>query len=356
MTESTQQKEAFSKTLPDGFYLDPADLDGLRSYLRYMGWLGEGERLESADKAGEGNMNLTLRLSTSRRSFILKQSRPWVEKYPQIEAPESRALVEIAFYETAGSRPALRDAMPKLLGSDPDSRVVALEDLGAARDFTGLYAGGRLSLEELDELVSYLVALHPPFDEEWGEAAEANRERFTNRAMRALNHEHIFRLPLAADNGLDLNAFTPGLQAAAEPLKKDTAYIERVTKLGEIYLADGDSLVHGDFFPGSWLRTDEGLRIIDPEFCFLGTLSFDLGFMLGHLYLADQPPSLGEYFLSRYQEMASSLSDSQLALARQFAGVEVMRRLIGVAQLPLTCGLDEKKELLDLSRQLVLAR
>jgi 5-methylthioribose kinase len=144
MTESTQQKEAFSKTLPDGFYLDPADLDGLRSYLRYMGWLGEGERLESADKAGEGNMNLTLRLSTSRRSFILKQSRPWVEKYPQIEAPESRALVEIAFYETAGRRPALRDAMPKLLGSDPDSRVVALEDLGAARDFTGLYAGGRL--------------------------------------------------------------------------------------------------------------------------------------------------------------------------------------------------------------------
>ncbi len=356
MGESTKQKETFSEILPAGFYLDPADLPGLRSYLRHMGWLGEGERLESADKAGEGNMNLTLRLSTSRRSFILKQSRPWVEKYPQIEAPENRALVEIAFYETAGLRPALRDAMPKLLGSDPDSRVVALEDLGAGRDFTDLYAGGCLSMEELDELVCYLVALHPPFDEEWGEAAETNRERFTNRAMRALDHEHIFRLPLASDNGLDLNAFTPGLQAAAGPLKKDAAYVERVTQLGELYLADGESLVHGDYFPGSWLRTDEGLRIIDPEFCFLGTFAFDLGFMLGHLYLADQPASLRDRFLSRYREKASGVSDGQLALARQFAGVEIMRRLIGVAQLPLTCGLERKKELLDLSRELVLFR
>ena len=37
-----------------------------------------------------------------------------------------------------------------------------------------------------------------------------------------------------------------------------------------------------------------------------------------------------------------------------FAGVEVMRRLIGVAQLPLTYGLDVKRRLLDVSRCLVL--
>ena len=119
MTESAQQKEAFSKTLPDGFYLDPADLTGLQSYMRHMGWLGEGERLESAGKAGEGNMNLALRIRTSRRSLILKQSRAWVEKYPQIAAPVDRALVETAFYETVAASPSIRDAMPLLLGADP---------------------------------------------------------------------------------------------------------------------------------------------------------------------------------------------------------------------------------------------
>ncbi len=38
----------------------------------------------------------------------------------------------------------------------------------------------------------------------------------------------------------------------------------------------------------------------------------------------------------------------------QLAGVEVMRRLIGYAQLPLGCGLTERRALLDLSKELVL--
>jgi hypothetical protein len=48
-------------------------------------------------------------------------------------------------------------------------------------------------------------------------------------------------------------------------LKGDTAFGTRVNELGEIYLADGAQLVHGDFFPGSWLRTPHGPMIIDPE-------------------------------------------------------------------------------------------
>jgi phosphatidylserine/phosphatidylglycerophosphate/cardiolipin synthase-like enzyme len=44
--------------------------------------------------------------------------------------------------------------------------------------------------------------------------------------------------------------------------------------------------------------------------------------------------------------------DGRLMLG--FAGVEIMRRLLGVAQLPLAYGLDVKRHLLDLSRSLVL--
>jgi 5-methylthioribose kinase len=46
--------------------------------------------------------------------------------------------------------------------------------------------------------------------------------------------------------------------------------------------------------------------------------------------------------------------DDRLVLG--FAGVEIMRRLIGVAQLPLPYGLDVKSRLLALSAHLVLAR
>ena len=40
---------------------------------------------------------------------------------------------------------------------------------------------------------------------------------------------------------------------------------------------------------------------------------------------------------------------------RSFAGVEIMRRLVGGAQLPLGYGIDDKTRLLALARDLVLA-
>ncbi len=322
-------------------FLDPSDISSLERYAKGRGFISADESLVSAEKAGEGNMNLTLRLKTETRSFILKQARPWVEKYPHIPAPDSRALVETAFYETATTRTTLRDAMPKLLASDPDARVLVLEDLGEARDFTSLYSGERLSHADLDALVSYLVTLHV----RWKKLPKI----FANREMRVLNHEHIFRLPLQPDNGIDLEAFTDGLQAASELLKRDSTYVERVTELGELYLSDGEILVHGDYFPGSWLRTTDGVRVIDPEFCFIGPAAFDVGFMLGHLYLASQPEELIDRVLSSYGADVSTAT-----LSRQFAGVEIMRRLIGVAQLPLGYGIEKKRELLELSQKLVL--
>lgn len=44
------------------------------------------------------------------------------------------------------------------------------------------------------------------------------------------------------------------------------------------------------------------------------------------------------------------------ALLNQYAGVEIMRRLIGVAQLPLRLSLEAKRELLTRSRALFCAR
>ena len=37
----------------------------------------------SAVRAGDGNMNCTVRVTTGTGTLIVKQSRPWVEKYPR---------------------------------------------------------------------------------------------------------------------------------------------------------------------------------------------------------------------------------------------------------------------------------
>jgi len=130
--------------------------------------------------------------------------------------------------------------------------------------------------------------------------------------------------------------------------------VAAVETLGRVYLRDGGTLLHGDFFPGSWLRTAEGPRIIDPEFCFLGAPEFDVGVLVAHLLLADQPPAIVDRALTGYAERIGTRPDeASRALVMRFAGVEMMRRLIGVAQLPLTASLARKRTWLRQVREMV---
>ncbi len=324
------------------YLLDESDFEGCTQILKERQILDNSEHILDLSKAGDGNMNLTLRIDTNKRSFILKQARSWVEKYPEIAAPSERSLVETAFYEYIQTQSALKAIMPQLIGNDQKSRILVIEDLENSTDLTSLYSGDYLSESEVATLISFLKILHQPL-------TDLDKEIFRNRQMRALNHEHIFQLPLEPDNGIELDSVTNGLQKAADSLKKDRVYVEKIVELGETYLADGCSLVHGDFFPGSWLRTPNGIRIIDPEFCFTGTPSFDIGVMLAHLFLSNQPEGILRYVRSAY-----SADTPILTLANGFAGAEIMRRLIGVAQLPLDVPISKKRELLDLSYHLVL--
>jgi 5-methylthioribose kinase len=343
---STETEVASS--YPGTFFLDRNNLAGIDEYLRGRKWIDSGEVVRRAERAGEGNMNCTLRIQTSERGFILKQARPWVEKYPHIPAPWNRAKAEAGFYQQVQANGQVSSHMPKLLGFDSVDRVLMLEDLGSAQDFTFVYGNGGSSVEEADLgiLVHYLVALHRSF-------RDCNlAEIFSNTEMRALNHEHIFALPLRHDNGLDLEGITPGLTSLALELQSDSGYQEQVKALGECYLGDSRNgcLVHGDYFPGSWLKLEQRLYVIDPEFCFYGPPEWDIGVMIGHLCLA----GVQEQLIAGVSNLYTAAMPVKIALIRKFAGVEIMRRLIGVAQLPLRCDLNEKRRLLELSRRLVV--
>lgn len=334
----------FAAAHPGVLLLEAGDRAGVEGYLLARDLVAGGELPSRIERAGPGNMNLTLRVALRGRSLILKQGRPWVEKYDHIAAPWGRTLIEGRFYEAVRSVPAVSSRMPELLALDPDNHVLVLADAGAAGDFTSLYAGRAVSEADLAELLGWLSALA-------GVAIpDELRSGFANRAMRQLNHQHIFSLPLAEQNGLDLDRISAGLARAADELKGDRAYCGRVRQLGTQYLADGSRLVHGDYFPGSWVRAADGIRIVDPEFCFLGVREFDYGVTLAHLALARAGIETARQVLA-----ASGRERLDEAAVLGFAGVEIMRRLIGVAQLPLAYGLDGKRRLLEVSRSLAMA-
>ncbi|MBY0305735.1 MAG: phosphotransferase [Sphingomonas sp.] len=305
-------------------WLTAADVALIADRLRALGWLAPDEALSDVTTAGDGNLNLVLRVSAGSRSAILKQARPWVEKYPTIAAPVARSAVEASFYRLVHAAPALGAFMPQLLGVDPAWHLLLLEDVGRQADSAALYHRASADPAARARLVAFMAGLHA--------LAVPHAAMPDNRAMLVLNHAHIFTLPFAqADRDLAATA----------------------SLLGDRYLLGAGPLLHGDFFPGAWVYGDDGVKVIDPEFCLFGPPEFDLGVMVAHLIVAGDEVDAPNALSAAYQSASGGAVDA--ALVGRFAGIELWRRLHGVAPLPAPIDDQQKAALTALAARLIRA-
>jgi len=321
----------FKGIYPEKFFLNFSKSD-LADYLHNRNWLQNNEQIDGLERAGEGNMNCVVRVKTNQRSFIIKQARPWVEKYPHIDAPVERNSIETRYLELMGADKELGVQTPELLGSDSDNFILIIKDLGG-QPYSFLYEDGRkLMREDCKSMMAYISRLH-----------RLNPTNFPkNSAMRTLNHEHIFHFPFVEGNGFNLDDIQVGLEDISLNYKRNLVLKQKIDALGMLYLGEGKTLIHGDYYPGSWLNTESGFKVIDPEFSHIGYPEFDLGIMIAHLLMTGQAEEILPA-MSRYS--GGNIVDNDLIAG--FAGTEILRRLLGVAQLPLKLTLESKKALMD---------
>lgn len=350
----------------------PENRPAVEAHLQSLGWLAPEEPLLSLAPPAMGNMNRTLRAETPTRTFILKQAVPFVARYPEIPAPVNRLDVESAFYSAVSTCPALAMRTPRILGEDRPNHLLCMTDLGQGPDFLSLYEAETESPVrtgnnggQLTAVVYWLWKLHAlSLESRVEETIEQTFEQagkpvrgttvLENRAMRVLNHAHIFDIPLQADNGLALSSELRQIQRA---YANDAELKQSARALGAIYLGKADHasatvLLHGDYYPGSWLKHQTmGVMVIDPEFAFPGPPEFDVGVLIAHLTMAGLEQTEVMMLLRSY--VTPPRFSYPLALA--FAGMEIIRRLLGVAQLPLTANEETKTGWLQAARSMVTA-
>ena len=311
-------------------------VDDLNNYLKNkLNFLNKSEALIRTEIAGEGNMNVVMRLKTNQRSFILKQSRTFVRKYPDIIAPLNRIDVEYNFYRQIGSH----SFFPKILKYVPTNHLLIIEDLGDCEDLTSIYKSGEVSQDFIQQLTNGLLHIHQQL---------IPKEYPKNRILRKLNHQHIFIFPFK-NNGFSLDNIQEGLEVLAKPFKNDKVLKNKIYRAGKSYMQNGDTLLHGDYYPGSWMRVGERLYIIDPEFSFAGPKEFDLGIMAAHLILASGQNSVFDQVCEAYRNKVN------VEQVQTYCGIEIIRRLIGLAQLPMERTLEQKKNLLNLAKEYILS-
>lgn len=78
----------------------------------------------------------------------------------------------------------------------------------------------------------------------------------------------------------------PYLDATAALLRTDDRLKLRVGRLKHAYMTRGEALAHGDLHTGSLMVTGDDTRVIDFELAGYLPLGYDLGILLGHLFMS----------------------------------------------------------------------
>jgi 5-methylthioribose kinase len=314
----------------------PLREEGLADYLRSLGLAGADERLE-VEPAGDGNINWVRRVRSARdgRSWIVKQARPALERFPEYRASTERIVFEHRWLEIA--RPLDRERVcPAVLRFDEPRRVLVLEDLGPVERLDGALAHGKDVVPALRSVAALLGALHATTAARTDELAA----RFRNDEMRRLHGDHIFQLPLRPNDF----PLPPALRAAAERLWADGELVAIADRAYARYLEPRGALVHGDVQAGNVLLADRGPVLLDAEIAHVGDPAFDLGTLTAHALLAAvgrrAPESAAPAVRAVWEAWGAGAAGAGVApdgLARfadvaRYAGLEVLRRTIGAAR------------------------
>jgi 5-methylthioribose kinase len=303
------------------------DEAALPNYLGGLGLVAPGAPVE-VERAGDGNINWVRRAVCGDRSWIVKQARPALERFPEYRVTTERIVFEARYYEVV--RP-VDDASvcPAVLHFDETERVLILEDLSGSERLDAALARGYDATQASASLGRFLGRVH-------GVTRDGGlARRFQNDAMRRLHGDHIFELPLR-ENDFPLSA---RVRAEANRLGRDRELVRLANAAYARYLEPRGALVHADVQAGNVLLPDAGPKLLDAEIAHVGDPSFDVGTLIAHLLLpaaaaGDASPAVrfAEAAWSAYASARPPPAPCEFGSVARYAGLEMLRRTIGAAR------------------------
>eukprot|EP00752_Nemacystus_decipiens_P005063 g4597.t1 len=296
-TKSPATPEAPSPSLeaPNGYHALVGEgkiaeyLAGLPKVMALMG-ASSASDIES-EEFGDGNLNLVFRCrgpgADARGTVIVKQALPYVrcvgESWP--------LTLDRAYYESEALMAAFKrcpDHSPEVYHADKTMATIVMRYIEPPHVILrlGLIKGLRYSTLAAD-MGTYLArtlffssALHlsgPEIKAEIGRWA-------SNWPMCELTEKVVFSDPYME---CDMNRWTsPELDDAAAELRTDVALRLTASRLKGKFMTSCEALIHADLHTGSVMAMEGSTQVIDPEFAFYGPMGFDLGALIGNLFLA----------------------------------------------------------------------
>jgi 5-methylthioribose kinase len=315
--------------------------DAIRTYLIEKELISIKEFVQAYSSIATNEFHEIYRLSTNKSSLLLKQPKKWSASNAFLNPlPEETLKQEAGFYELIRAYDYLSRFMPAFYLFDEENQLLILEDISDAENYYPIYKKHHINNEELQQIVKWLNHLH--------------RVRLQPKEKALLENENLKTYYVSSFFDFpDKIKYAPDHALAAEmKLITDNSQIhEAIQSLKNSYQQGGFTLLHGDYQPGNWLSSDGGVYIIDPKFSTFGRPEIDLGSLVGHLLLASLPATKIEMVFDIYEDKTI---DKELTF--RFAGLEMIRRLIGVYPILFPATVKQKRSKLNDAIQLLKGR
>lgn len=296
-----------------------------------------------AEEIGDGNLNLVFRVyvaSDPSRSLILKQAPPHIKVLgPDYPLSQRRLAIEATALRLYHQ--LMPGSVPQPLRYDADAHLILMEELRGFRILRYVLMDGKINTDVAASAGEFMGRVHDATHTD--RLSDSDRQRyqteFHNPEMHAITTDYVFTKPFQID---PTNRHTPGLDAVVAEVRADTDLLDIIGALRTRFVEAQEGVVHGDLHTGSIMVKGAEARVMDAEFAFYGPIAFDVGALVANYLLAwyAHPASdraqLMQCIVRCWEEYAAHFSliaqlDTIWREAIQFAGVKMLRRILGAA-------------------------
>jgi 5-methylthioribose kinase len=274
-------------------------LGGLEALTNCLGDFTDQWQVE---EIGDGNLNLVFLVRGAKGAAIVKQALPYIrlvgESWP---LPLNRAYFEYH----ALIRQAERDpgSVPEVLYFDEDQALIVMEFLDQHVILRSMLIAGA-HVNNLGTRLGQFIArtafrgsdLALPIVER-----KSDTKLFLdNHALCNITESLVFTDPY---HDAELNHHNPAVDGVVADLRQNIKLKAEAQALLTKFVANSETMLHGDLHTGSVMCTEDSIRVIDPEFATYGPMGFDLGMMLANFVMAyiSQPAHRSPEDLASYQ-------------------------------------------------------
>ena len=371
----------------DAFFL--LDRETARRYAVEVLHYYAPEEETLCEEIGDGNINYVFRLRSLRdgRSLIVKQADRLLRSSGR-PLDQNRSAIEAAVLRLEGElAPGM---VPEVYDYNEAMAATAMEDVSDFKNLRKELQAGRVYPHLARNLAVFMADTLLPTTDLVLDAEEKKRRVrfFTNPELCKITEDLVLTEPY--DDYKGRNILFPGTEGfVREHLYRDEALHAEVAALRLNFMNNAQALLHGDLHSGSVFANETGIRVLDPEFAFYGPMGYDIGNVIGNLFIAlankrfTQPEGQGEktvcaletciagvYDLtlerlrSRYQEWVT-LSLYRVAAFREgwlrevmadavgYAGTEIIRRTVGDSKVMEITSVTDPDRRLPMERALI---